>query len=560
MKNYRLITILLLAFSLLSNAACLAATTDQITQFGITWTFDAEYEYGRFANGDYWVVGPLNIVDIDPLSVDTGERIINGSMINPSPSSGLTQGYDSGMYGGYNEAGDYDPSLNAARPFGYAVSTTNNLPLIPGTSLVSTISTPDTFGETQLKTAAILTVVDSVPPEGSFRPSYSGGDKTVKFNKSQLDYSLLKRLAPPASAPRLVQQGSDGQSDSIERMFERPWLNHIPTWQAQYHHPADNMPDYYRDMADQAGIAALMLHLDFSDAVKERLLIRLVQLGIDNYGVIQDGGADNFGETSGCKWSIIFAGLMLDDADMRNIGQKSGDYIDIGPYGAGNLPPDYIRFMEDDQTFYVSQLEVDITNSSEYVNDPLNEGRIPYSQEDIGLPEWGMSHAADPWSVVKNWDGLDADGFRITSSAMSWGGFVLAAHIMAAEDLWNHNALFDYQDRYMEVEHNWRTITLFTDEMWDTYRSAYGRAWTRNDPDNVYSQGHYIGEVVMLGDVTGNGDISAYDASLTAQYAIGLIDLTPDQVLRADVTQNSDVSAYDASLIAQYAIGLIDGF
>ena len=63
-----------------------------------------------------------------------------------------------------------------------------------------------------------------------------------------------------------------------------------------------------------------------------------------------------------------------------------------------------------------------------------------------------------------------------------------------------------------------------------------------------------------LGDVTGNGDVSSYDASLAAQYAIGLIDLSPDEVMRADVTQNSEVTSYDASLIAQYAIGLIEGF
>ena len=27
-----------------------------ITQYGITWTFDKEYESGQFASGDYWVV------------------------------------------------------------------------------------------------------------------------------------------------------------------------------------------------------------------------------------------------------------------------------------------------------------------------------------------------------------------------------------------------------------------------------------------------------------------------------------------------------------------------
>lgn len=535
-------TALIFAYLLLAQAACLGATTNQITQFGITWTFDAEYEYGRFANGDYWVVGPVNIVDLDPLSVDSGGRIINGSMVNPSPTLGLRQGYDSGMYGSQQMAGDYDPSLNAARPFGYAISAENNLPLIPGTSLVSTISTPDVFGETQLQAAAILTVLDSIPPEGSFRPPYSGSDKTIKFNKSQLDYSLLKSLAPVATdyMPRLAQQPSDGQGDSVERMFERPWLNHIPTWECQYHHPADNMPDYYRDMAEQAGLAALMLHLDFTDQEKETLLIRFVQMGIDNYGVIQDGGIENFGESSGCKWPIIFAGLLLNDADMRNIGQMSGDYLDIGPYGAGNVPPDYIHFMEDSQTFYVDQ----------YTTGGYDVG-------DIGLPEWGVLHATEPASDIKDWYG---SGWRITSSAISWGGFVLAAHIMGAEELWNHDALFDYQDRYMEVEQNWRTITMFLAEMWDTYRTDYGHTWTRDDPDDVYSQGHYIGEELMLGDVTGNGDVSAYDASLCAQYAIGLIDLTPQEVLRADVTQNSDVSAYDASLIAQYAIGLIDSF
>lgn len=64
----------------------------------------------------------------------------------------------------------------------------------------------------------------------------------------------------------------------------------------------------------------------------------------------------------------------------------------------------------------------------------------------------------------------------------------------------------------------------------------------------------------MLGDVTGNGEITSYDASLAAQYSIQLIDFTPDQFQAADVTGNGDVSSYDASLIAQYSIGLIDGF
>ena len=64
----------------------------------------------------------------------------------------------------------------------------------------------------------------------------------------------------------------------------------------------------------------------------------------------------------------------------------------------------------------------------------------------------------------------------------------------------------------------------------------------------------------ILGDVTGDGDVSTYDASLVAQYAVGIVTFTAEQRQAADVTGNSDISAYDASLIAQYAIRIIDGF
>jgi len=36
----------------------------EIAQFGITWKFDADYETGQFVNGDWWVVGPVEITGI----------------------------------------------------------------------------------------------------------------------------------------------------------------------------------------------------------------------------------------------------------------------------------------------------------------------------------------------------------------------------------------------------------------------------------------------------------------------------------------------------------------
>lgn len=73
-----------------------------ITRFGITWLVykDSEtYEYGQFANGDYWVVGPVTIVGISPESAEVSGRVMHGSMVNPVPGS--QQGYDSAIEGTY---------------------------------------------------------------------------------------------------------------------------------------------------------------------------------------------------------------------------------------------------------------------------------------------------------------------------------------------------------------------------------------------------------------------------------------------------------------------------
>ena len=42
--------------------------TRSVTQYGITWTFDQKVHVGRFINGDYYVVGPVTVVAIDPIA------------------------------------------------------------------------------------------------------------------------------------------------------------------------------------------------------------------------------------------------------------------------------------------------------------------------------------------------------------------------------------------------------------------------------------------------------------------------------------------------------------
>lgn len=58
-----------------------------------------------------------------------------------------------------------------------------------------------------------------------------------------------------------------------------------------------------------------------------------------------------------------------------------------------------------------------------------------------------------------------------------------------------------------------------------------------------------------LGDVNGDGKISAYDASLVLQHTVGLVDYTGSEA--ADVNRDGKITAYDASMILQYTVGLI---
>ena len=511
-RKYLLIAVLLACFA---RPLWGAVRQSKISQFGITWTFNKNYVVGQFANGDHWVVGPVTITGISPASVESGGRVINGSMVNPSPRLGKQQGYDSAMYGRYASAGDYEASLNVARPNGKDLSQGNPLVVNPGSSLVSTVSTPEADGRTQLKVAAVLTVLGCAAPEGSFRPAYCGSDKAVRFNKEQLDYSLLASLKPVPEVPGLA---------TVERYFERVWLDHIPGWPGRSHHPLENMDDYDRDICTQEGIGALMLHLNFENNQKETLLVRFVQLGIDNHGVIRDGGRENWLQDSGRKFPILFAGLMLNDPNMMSIGEKSGDYAHTAPYGPGNPPPDLIRFEEDEGPFYVSQVDVDMTHCSQWNPDGRDAMRLPYEKEDIGLPEWGKVRLYDRTKINKYWKTTYR---QVISPAYS--GFVLAMHFMVMKDLWNHDAMFDYTDRYMQVEPDLRQTSMFVENMWDTYSADYGPVWAMSPTLNVAAIGgsviktpekatYILGEKVRIIAVPNTGyEFKDWSGDLTGQ-------------------------------------------
>ncbi|HLX11958.1 MAG TPA: right-handed parallel beta-helix repeat-containing protein, partial [Bacteroidota bacterium] len=65
---------------------------------------------------------------------------------------------------------------------------------------------------------------------------------------------------------------------------------------------------------------------------------------------------------------------------------------------------------------------------------------------------------------------------------------------------------------------------------------------------------------ILVGDVSQNGTITAFDAAEVLQAVVGDITLSGSQQLAADVTGDGTVSALDASYILQFVVGLITGF
>jgi len=463
--------------SLLAMAGCHAAAAEQatsVTQYDITWTFDKEYPTGRFITGDWWVVGPVQVVSVTP-APGPGQTVVpdyrsiygtpatqedttmrNGSMIVANP--GPNQGFDS-------------------RLLNYRAELSVNFPITinPGQTLISTISNggerTQAFAHAilwrsekesfhALKAGAVLTVLDKVPPANAFRPAFSGKTLTI-FTRDQVDTSKLLKLPVIAGMPNWEQ---------FERYFERPYITDIiENWMVQLLGPNENQPSSPREVARIGGMASLMLNSDVPDERKEKLLIGLIQHGIDAYGVI-DAGRREY--RSGCKWPIVFAGILLDEPEMIDVGQIA-------------------LFHEDQKTYYgegwAGQKAL-FQNLFHTMPALPYEHKMPETWTSVDNPETGSNDRK-------------SEGYR-SVNLTAWPATALVVRLMGLVKEWNHDAFFDYIDRVMSAEDpyvearkastdpqhqvrpNWegKTADPWVDAMWKTYRlTAPEPQWAGNN-------------------------------------------------------------------------------
>ena len=428
---------------------------ESVSQYGITWKFDKKVPVGQFVTGDYYVVGPAKVLEVTPAPTGTGTAFRNGSMLNPPVT----------VYTAYDGRFDNDFREN--------LITRYPLELKPGDSLVSTISLE--VGEPieklpgnepgRLKAAAVLTCLAQAVSADTFRPGYCDQKKDNFHRAAEIHWELLPSVPAPTSKP-------NWSWPELERVFQRPWIDHVYSWESREVHPAENMPGYGYRLAWVVSEAALELCTDASRDQKTRLCQEMIQVGIDNWAIAKRGKRGEAGGWisqggfgPGRKFPIVLAAVMLQDQEMMNIKKNAPE----------------TAFGEDEAT------EFGRTWTGANV---CYTGQFPAT----GTPDRGPYENLYP-SIWPGPSPTLGEAYRRGSSFSSSIGAALAVHLMKAEKVWDYDAFFAYMDRWMYeddseavksikialgVAYGHRAgshrLDAFTDEMWANCRQIVGIA------------------------------------------------------------------------------------
>ena len=375
-------------------------TTREITQWGITWTFEEPVPFGRFANGDYWVLGPLVVTSVSP----DFDGAHHGLEVNPADV--VAQGFDARVT-------DFDDSLAVPLPYEAA----------PGDSLVKAISLDPLDDEDCrpcLKTASVLTVLAQAPEdlgETVFRPPYFGIDKP-RYSTNDLRADLLPSLSATSSTPSMEEVLAD---------FERVHLDHKHGWTGAAIHPEENMAEYGSSVSVENAEGALRLMLDDSPEEKNALLVAYVQLGIDLFHMHEGGQTwpPNGGHGEGRKLPIAFAAILLDDAEITGAVLQSGPE-DFGENGG---------MYDSEEAGVVLWGQGDFTEEAYWTN-------LVY--------DTGSRTLSDPYRMI---DGGHRPGgsYQFCCTSLPYKANAAAVRLMPEiEEIWAWDPFFDYVDRWVE--------------------------------------------------------------------------------------------------------------
>ena len=238
--------------------------------------------------------------------------------------------------------------------------------------------------------------------------------------------------------------------------------------------------------------------------------------------------------------SVTFIAFFTDDDDILTYGAQGTYYIPgdgkwVFDEGSFDVEPafgetGYIWLYGSNNKCYKSNYTLVQDDPTPY---DWGEGQL--SESNIEPPSLSAT-PGPPGTITLNWTAVDgATTYTIYRSVTSNGAY----ETRVVEDI---------------------TDTTYVDIGLE-HQTYYYIVVGKDDNDNFGGHSNEASsDVLLYGDVSADGNITAYDASLVLQYVIGLIGLSPEAQDAADVTGNDTVTALDAALILQYCVGLITEF
>ena len=378
-------------------------STSVITDGSVSWEFSASVQTGKFANGDYWIVGPVTITAITPGF--NGQK--NGFEVNPVDTK--LQGFDSRI-------NSFTPSLVPSLPYD----------AVPGESIVKVVSVDASGCRPCIQSASVLTILSSAPPNNGanvFRPPYVGTDKPL-YLVDDINLSLL---------PNYVGTNNAVSFDTVASQYRNVQLDHKTGWTVRYMHPVESMPDYGSDIARRNTEAALALMLNGTSVEKAQAVINYVNYGIDIYHMVKVGTRwpANGGHGEGRKLPAVMAAVLLESTEMKSylssvasstFGETNGVYFStLADMGNGKVLWGQIN---DSEKLYWDRLVLE--KGSKTIKDP-------YGEIDGG--------------VIRL---VGVGGYQYCCTSIVWENIITALELMPSlKPIFNFPNLKVYTDRWM---------------------------------------------------------------------------------------------------------------
>ncbi|MBU7581144.1 MAG: hypothetical protein KAF27_11885 [Porphyrobacter sp.] len=443
-----------------------ASVASEIAQFGVSFNFAAPRPVGQYANGDWWVLGPVTITSITPdSSIHIGtdgngvaytNRVVHGAMLNPGNRAYASGGLASNNTG--NTLQSFDTLANGVSNMVYNAAH-NVDPGATGQSLVVNSGSVMKFVSrlTGLATnnrpagldMVVLTVVDAIPASDAIRPGVSrAGSKTSPCRLSDFNLAVFQSLAPTPNAPSYAQA-----LDWVDRYIEAAYPDSINNTGTK---GFNNHPEYGRDIGNNLHRALLCLHLSsFTSEQKRTLLSHLAAIADDLVARAEEGSV-TLGAGGGNSWKLPTIAVCA-----AALGAKT--------------PASWLTYLsaaqrsiwaENRQIFRVSGADIALPR---FTAD--GRPRTPYTQQMIGSAEWGEQPLTSAAHSGSNWNA----SYRDVVAYSLFPGVLALELTTGGKALWNYPEFWLYMDtvflRRAEGSAG-NNLIAFALEMVNAYRPA----------------------------------------------------------------------------------------